>query len=202
MNHRLPPPSPQRRQLLVHASQAVLMLGAAMASRMAQAQGGYTLTEAQLQAGVAQRFPRRFPVAGLLDLEVRQPRLRLLPDLNRLGLQLGLLTSGPALAQAHPGLIDLVFALRYEPRDQTLRAHQIELRSLRLEGLAPAAAELLQATLPNLVRQTLLEVVVHRLRPQDLALADGLGLRPDTLTVTADGVVVGFTAKEPEALAR
>jgi hypothetical protein len=38
--------------------------------------------------------------------------------------------------------------------------------------------------------------VVHRLRPQDLMLSDGLGLEPGSITVTAKGLVIGFVAKQ------
>ena len=42
------------------------------------------------------------------------------------------------------------------------------------------------------------EVVVHRLRPADLALAGSIGLEPETLTVAADGLMLGFaTAARP-----
>jgi hypothetical protein len=38
----------------------------------------------------------------------------------------------------------------------------------------------------------MLEVVLHTLRPQDLALADTMGFEPGDITVTADGLVIGF----------
>ena len=47
-----------------------------------------------------------------------------------------------------------------------------------------------------MAEQSLLEVVLHQLRPQDLALADGLGLQPGSITVTEQGLVIGFVAKQ------
>jgi hypothetical protein len=38
-------------------------------------------------------------------------------------------------------------------------------------------------------------VVLHQLRPQDLAVADGLGMQPGSITVTDSGLVIGFEAK-------
>lgn len=161
----------------------------------AQTKPSYTVSAAQLQEAVAQRFPLRYPVAGLLDLEVKSPLMRLLPDHNRLAAAVAVNAGGPALGRSYPGTLDIDFALRYEPSDQTVRAHQIQVRSLRMEGLNPGTTELLQATLPGLVRDHLREVVVHRLRPEDLALPDGMGLRPDTITVTRDGLEIGFAPK-------
>ena len=37
----------------------------------AQAQSGYTVSAEQLQQVLAQRFPLRYPVAGLLDLDIQ-----------------------------------------------------------------------------------------------------------------------------------
>ena len=39
----------------------------------------YKVSAAALQAAVGQRFPLRYPVPGLLNLDVQLPQLRLLP---------------------------------------------------------------------------------------------------------------------------
>lgn len=49
--------------------------------------------------------------------------------------------------------------------------------------------------LPGRRGRTLLEVVLHRLRPQDLALPDGMGLQPGSITVTPEGLTIGFVPK-------
>ena len=46
-----------------------------------------------------------------------------------------------------------------------------------------------------LAERVLLEVVVHRMRPQDLALPDGLGMQPGSITVTDEGLTIGFVPK-------
>ena len=161
----------------------------------AQAQPSYTVSFQQLQEAVAQRFPMRYPVGGLLDLTLQAPRLRLLPEQNRLGTEMVVEAAGPALPRSSTGTFDVDFALRYEGSDQSIRAHQLRVNTLRLSGLAPGPSALLQAYGPAMAEQTLKEVVLHRLKPQDLALADGLGLEPGTITVTAKGLVIGFVAK-------
>ena len=42
---------------------------------------------------------------------------------------------------------------------------------------------------------SLLEVVVHTLRPQDLALPDALGMQPGSMTITTEGLTIGFLPK-------
>lgn len=160
-----------------------------------QPQPRYTVSAGQLQQVVAQRFPLRYPVAGLLDLDVQAPRLRLLPEQNRVSAEMAVAAAGPALERRHTGTFDVDFALRYEASDRTFRAYQLRFKHLHVAGLQPAASELLNSYGPALAQQSLQEVVLHQLRPQDLALADGLGMQPGSITVTDQGLVIGFVLK-------
>jgi hypothetical protein len=191
----------KRRQLLTMP--LWLALGSSACSALPTARGGqpsYTVPTEQLQQAVAKRFPLRYPVGGLFDLNVQAPRLRLLPELNRLGTEMVVQAAGLALGRSYSGAFDLDFALRYEASDQTIRAHQLRVNSLRFADLPPGPSELLSTYGPALAEQTLQDVVVHQLRPQDLALSDVMGLQPDTITVTAKGLVIAFVNKAPRAL--
>ena len=160
-----------------------------------QAQPRYTVSTAQLQQMVAQRFPRRFPVADLLNLDVQAPRLRLLPAQNRLSAEMAVEAAGPALHRSRKGRFEVDFTLRYEPSDRSLRAYQLRFKQLSIEELQPAAVAWLNSYGPALAEQALQEVVLHQLRPQDLALADVMGLQPGPITVTEVGLVIGFVPK-------
>ncbi len=157
----------------------------------------FTVSAEQLQRMVAQRFPVRYPVQKLFDLLVEPPRLTLLPEQNRLRAEMTVQAGGPAFNRSHTGSFNVDFALRYEPSDRTVRAHQLHFEKLLFPDLSPAAAELLGVYGPALAEQSLREVVLHQLRPQDLAVADGLGLQPGPITVTQDGLVIGFVRASP-----
>lgn len=161
----------------------------------AHAQPSYTVSTEQLQQAVAQRFPVRYGVPGLVDFDIQPPQLRLLQEHNRVRAQMAVEAAGPALNRAHRGTFDVDFALRYEPTDRTIRAHRLQFRNLQLPGLAPQASELLNVYGPAIAGQALQEVVLHQLRTQDLAVADSLGMRPDSITVTDKGLVIGFVFK-------
>jgi len=105
--------------------------------------------------------------------------------------------AGAALRRSHAGTFDVEFALRYEASDRTLRAHQIRLGRLDFPTLKPAVTELINAYAPVLAEQSLREVTLHQLRPQDTAMFDGLGLQPGPITVTAKGLTVAFVGKPP-----
>lgn len=186
-----------RRQLLRQASRLALSGAAALVLQPALAQPSYTVTAEQMREALARRFPRRYKAGGFLALDMQAPALRLLPKENRLGADIQLEASGPALPDRHAGVFDLDFALRYEASDQSIRAHQLKVNTLRFSGMPARQAELLTAYGPTLAEQALRDVVLHQLRPQDLMLADGLGLEPGSITVTARGLLVAFVPKTP-----
>ena len=183
---------PRRRAL---ARLAAAALGAFPGWRMATAGmglAGYTVSLADLLAMLGQRFPRQFPLAGIATLELRAPALALLPATNRVRARIPAEVVGPLLPVPKDGAMEVEFGLRYEPKDRSLRAHDIALQSLEINGLDPAAAALLHAWAPRLARQALGEVVLHRLEPKDLALLDGLGMQPGAITVTERGLAIAF----------
>lgn len=160
-----------------------------------QAQPRFKVSAAQLQAAVAQRFPLRYPVPSLLNLDVQAPLLTLLPAQNRLAAKMVVLAAGPALIQSHEGTLELEFGLRYEAADRTVRAHQLRFKRLQFLTLQPSVVRLISVYGQALSERTLLEVVVHRLRPQDLALPDAMGLQPGSITVTTEGLTIGLVPK-------
>ena len=156
---------------------------------------GVTVSTAVLQSSVAQRFPIRYPVQGLLNLDLQPPTLSLLPAQNRLRAAMVVDAAGPALNRSHRGTFDLDFALRFEASDRTLRAHQLRIERLRFPSLQPGVVELLNTYAPALAEQSMREVVLHRLQPQDLRMADAMGMQPGAITVTDAGLVIGFVLK-------
>ncbi|WP_210543241.1 DUF1439 domain-containing protein [Rhodoferax sp. PAMC 29310] len=155
----------------------------------------YKISAAQLQRAVAERFPLRYPVPGVLNMDLQAPHLRMLPAQNSLGAEMLVDVAGPALRTSHQGTLAVEFALRYEASDLTVRAHQLRFKRLTMPSLQPGVVALLNGYGPALTERALLEVVVHQLQPQDLALPNGLGMRPGTITVTDAGLVIGFVPK-------
>lgn len=161
----------------------------------AQALPQFKVSAARLQQAVAQRFPLRYPVSGLLNLDLQAPQLSLLPAQNRLGAEMAIDAAGPALQGSHHGTLALDFALRYEASDLTVRAHQLRFKQLTMPSLQPRVALLLNTYGPTLSERALMEVVLHRLQPSDLALPNSMGLQPGSISVTDTGLVIGFVPK-------
>lgn len=184
-----------RRSFVAAAARLALATAACGIVPPAFGQPSYTVSAQQLQRVLDQRFPLRYPVAGLLELEMQAPALRLLPELNRLATELPVEAAGPALRRRYAGSVDVDFALRYEHSDQSIRAHRIRVNAVRMEGLGRDGARLLDAYLRQLSEQALVEVVLHTLRPQDLALATTMGFEPGEIAVTPQGLAVRFVPR-------
>ena len=185
------------RRLLLKAS-IQLTLGSAAFFMLGhtRAQPSYRVSGAQLEQALGKRFPRRYPMGGLLDLEAQVPRLRFMTEQNRLGVEVPMLAAGPALRRSYNGIFDLDFALRFEASDLSIRAHQLRVNALQFEGLPPQTSAVLAVYGPSLAEQSLQDVVLHQLKPQDLALPDGMGLQPGSINVTAQGLVITFVQKQ------
>jgi hypothetical protein len=184
-----------QRRLLLSIPVAAALAGAALAPRSARAQPRFTVSAAQLQQAVAKRFPLRYAVRGLFELTVREPELRLLPELNRVATSMLVAVEGPALQRGASGEFDIDFGLRYEASDQSIRARGLRVRSLRVPDLPPPYPGLLDTLRDALAQQAFGEIVLHRLKLQDLGLAGSLGLEPDTITVVPEGLVITFAPR-------
>lgn len=149
----------------------------------------------ELRKELMARFPVRFAVPGLFDARLDATRLLLLPQRQRIGASLDAKLRDLSAGVAYAGEIDLVFAVRWEPSDQTLRAHNLEVLALRAPGLPADAARAWQGLLGNALRGAVNEVVLHRFSAGELALPDLLGVRPDRIVVEDDGLAVWFAPK-------
>jgi hypothetical protein len=193
-------PQPQdggmnRRQLLHAGLAAGLCASFLPASAQENTTPSFKVSAAQIQSAVSERFPMSRPVGSLFDLTLAPPAVKLLPQVNRIGTSMDVKAAGPALHRAYTGMFDLDFGLRYEASDKSIRAHQLRVNALRLDGLSPQAAQIVDAYGPTLAQQALSEAVLYKLQPKDLLLAEGLGLQPGDIKVTDGGLVISFVPK-------
>jgi hypothetical protein len=183
----------RRRWLMQAGAAAVLVIGGLRPACAGMGISGYTVSLAELLAMLSERFPRRFPLAGLAALELNAPH-NAAARANRCARGCPPYSAGP-VGMPREGVLEVEFGLRYEAKDRTLRAHDIVFHSLEMQGLEPAAAALLHAWAPRLARRALGEVVLHRLEEKDLALLDGLGLQPGAIAVTDQGLSIAFVRR-------
>lgn len=175
-----------RRHLLVSA----LLLPLAGCQTLQPGPRPIDISERKLMQLMAQRFPLRQRHLGLVDLTLDQPRLRLMPQEDRIGTELnyrvGTLVPGLPAMQ---GVMGLSYGLRFEASDRTLRLTQVRLEKLGVEGLSAAQADQVRQLAGSLLAGELLqEMVVHQLKAEDLDAVGRRGYRPGALKVVPGGL--------------
>ncbi|TFY96931.1 DUF1439 domain-containing protein [Ramlibacter rhizophilus] len=185
-------PKPTRRRVLGRLAWPLAAAALAGCAGFPGAPTRYRISAAQLEESLRERVPLRHSMGGIVEVTARVDGLRMLPEREQVAAQVKFESSGPLLPQSFHGSFDLLFGLRWEPSDHSLRAHQLELRSLRLPMVVGRSAQLLEAALTAVSRQLIGDVVLHRLSPREVQRLRGWGLRPDTIDVTPDGLELGF----------
>lgn len=148
--------------------------------------------EADLAERLAQRFPIERRVLGRFSLRLADPQLQLLPQDNRLGLQVGLQVDGPRSDRRVDGTLAVEFGLRYEASDATLRLQQPRLRRI---DFGDAATNALLAGTGGLAERWLDDLPVYTLPPARLQALQAVGLQPGRLRVVPGAVL--FTLEPP-----
>lgn len=184
----------RRRFLLSSLVSATLLSTACSGKSMPR---NVIVSAEKLQQAVAQRFPRPYPVAGLLQLQLQAPQLQLLPEQDLIKAQFTANLSGPVLKQGYDGRMEADFGLRYEPSDRTVRAQRVKVHSLALDGLPPALTEMLNTYGNSIAEQALGDMVLYQMQEKDTALMDSLDLQPGVMRVTTQGLEIALDRKTP-----
>lgn len=172
----------------------MLLGGLAACSGPAQPQQ-VTVPLAKLQEALQRRFPKTLPVAGLLQFELLAPQLQLQPESNQLRCLLPVQLAGPALKQAYTGHMDVHFALRYEAQDRTVRAHQVVVNALAIDGVPDALGDMLATYGTRLAAQALEQQPLYQLEDKHVQMAVERGLELAGISVAADGLVLQLNPK-------
>ena len=160
-----------------------------------------TLGQADLDRLLSRRFPMQRRVLDWLDLALSAPRLQLLPERNRMAVQLDLASSSRMAGWAGRARLDFDTALRYEARDATVRLTQVRVQQLLMDGgggapppAAPATAAAPGGPLARLgqalAETTLDDLALYTVPVDRLAELRRLGLAPGAVTITARGVEI------------
>lgn len=180
-------------------------LAATAASGMALLLGGcappaptqITIGLESIQTALHGRFPQRFPVAGLLLLEMQQPQLQLLPEDNLVATQLQVALSGAALPQVFTGHMGVRFGLHYDPKSHSVRAERVAVDTLVLDGAAPTIADMVSTYGLRLAEQALDGLPLYTLSNDDVQMTSRMDLQPGTITVTKQGLAIQIVRKPP-----
>jgi hypothetical protein len=191
------------RKHFLRTAAAALVAGVLGLSGCAQFGGPRTvvLGQDELQKIVEQAFPIDRRLLEALDVSVTAPRVRLLPERNRLATRLDIETRDRLFGGQWRGRLALDSALRYEPSDRSVRLVQVRVSEFLLDGAAGGAGgaggntgrRLQVDRLGAVLAERVLEdLPIYRLTPEREARLIGSGLTPGAITVTSRGVEITF----------
>ena len=175
-----------RRSLLLLSAATVLLGGCAAVLGPRNIE----VSQQRLQELVARRFPVNKRYLELFDVTIGTPRLTLLPEANRIATQFDVSATDRLLRRPMNGSMDLNYALRFEPADNTVRLADVRVDSFLLNDVPGPLQNQLNRIGRLLAEEMLDGEVVHTLKPEDVKNAQGRGYRPGELKVTPRGLML------------
>lgn len=149
------------------------------------------ISEARLGEIIARQFPFSSRYLEVFDVTISAPRVTLLPESNRIATQFNYSTGSFLLgAREFAGALNLNYALRFEPSDNTVRLTDVRAEGVQVPGV-PAAYQRQANRLGGLLTENLLrDFVVHRLSADDLKTAAGWGYQPSEFKVVPGALLL------------
>ena len=150
--------------------------------------------ERELAAMLERHFPLERRLLEVIDVEVRTPRLRLLPERNRIAARVDIGTRDRLFGSRLNGELDFDSALRFQARDQTLRLDQVRVQDLKVAGSGGDARTPFERLGAALAERVLEGMVLYTLPAERAEQLRRAGLAPGAVTVTSGGVEVELIA--------
>jgi hypothetical protein len=166
---------------------AAAALGLAGCASGLMAPKSVSLSERELADMMARAFPLDRKLLEVVDVHVSAPRLTLLPERNKLAVDLDLNGADRLFGKAFKGRLAFESGLRFEPSDHSLRLAQVRVNELSLDsgGAAQALTQRLGAALAEKVLEG---HAVHRLSEDRRAQLQKFGVQPGMVRVTSGGL--------------
>jgi hypothetical protein len=151
-----------------------------------------TLTQADADRLLRGRFPIERRLLEVVDASMRAPALRLVPETNRLAAVVEVQAHDRLLGGSWQGLLSFDAALRWEPRDQSVRLTQVRVQDLALNPGQAATRSSVERLGAALAERVLEDISLYRLSDERAAELQRRGLMPGAVTVTSRGVEITF----------
>jgi len=154
------------------------------------------ISESQLTLLVARQFPMERKVMEVIDVDITNPVLTLIPQDNRVGTELDIAAVDRLFGNSATAHIKLDYGLRFQLSDHTIRMTQVRVRELTL---ASGSSNLHGAAqrLGGLVAEGALEnLVLYRMKPAQADEMDRLDLVASPITVTPQGLHMSVSPRQ------
>jgi len=150
-----------------------------------------TLKADDIQSLVQKSFPQERRLLEVLDVSVAAPATRLLPERNRIGAVIQIQARDRLFGATWKGRLDFDAALRWEPRDQTVRLTQVRVQDLASDAASPVRTPAERLGLA-VTERVLEDLSLYQLGGERAQQMQRLGVMPSAITVTSRGVEITF----------
>ena len=190
-------PSPARRRFLLTAWAATAVsvsLAACASTTFPFIPSHYTFSQQQVQDAVQRKFPYQRTMSQLFDVALTNPVVGLLPDTNRISVQLDAHLASPFLQQPVDGIFTLSSQLAYDSASHSVVLVSPHVDSVNVSGGAQAYSQQINAAAGLLATQLLTNYPIYTFKPEQLQFA-GVHYEPGTITILTNGIRVQIVEK-------
>jgi hypothetical protein len=151
-----------------------------------------TLSSTEVQKLVERQFPRQQRLMELLDVNLANPVVKLVPERNRMATTMDLMASERLSGRALRGSFAIDHSLRFEPSDATLRLANVKVEDMKLE-LAGTPLTGQAGRLGALLAERVLDgFVIYRVSDERRQTMARAGFNNADVAVTARGIELRF----------
>ena len=146
------------------------------------------ISESQLTLLLSRQFPMERKVLEVIDLNITNPQIELIPQGNRVGTELDVMALDRLFGSSAMGHVKLDYALRFQPSDHTIRMTQVRVRELTLSSGSNNLRGAAQRIGGLVAENALDNLVLYRMKPTQADEMDRLSLVASPITVTPQGL--------------
>ncbi|XDJ35073.1 MAG: DUF1439 domain-containing protein [Burkholderia sp.] len=154
----------------------------------------YTFSKNEVQRAVARKFPYQRTVSQVFDVALENPVVGLLPEQNRIAVQLDARFSSPFLRAPVNGTFTVSTQLAYDPASLSVVLRAPAVDNVNLPGDAQAYAPQIGQATELLATQVLTNYPIYIFKQEQLQFA-GVHYVPGTITVLKKGIRVEIVEK-------
>jgi hypothetical protein len=154
----------------------------------------------RLQSSMAKRFPFNSDFARLIELTISSPKLRTMPEENRIATEVEVLLAPRFMNNKINGTLAMDSALRFEPKDRTVRLVKPRISKLDMAGLklgdSVGSNDInLNKLAEFIVENAMNDLVVYQVKEEELKRY-GTTWVPGEFKVTRSGISVSLAPQK------
>ncbi|GAB7535496.1 DUF1439 domain-containing protein [Burkholderia sp. 3C] len=154
----------------------------------------YTFSRGDVQRAVARKFPYQRTVSQVFDVALANPAVGMLPEQNRIAVQLDAHFTSPFLREPVSGTFTISAQLAYDSASLSVVLRAPAVDSVNLAGDAQTYAPQVGQAAGLLATQLLTNYPIYTFKPDQLQFA-GVHYEPGTITILTNGIRVEIVEK-------